>query len=254
MKMSRPESVRTTGRSGFTLIELLVVIAIIAILAAILFPVFARARENARRASCQSNLKQIGLGVLQYTQDYDEKYPIRDHGGSNARTGIWVNLQPYIKSEQIYQCPSETNGVPAGATMQDRAAVNGFTDYTYNLQLNRQSAGTTDNNPQSLSSVQDSALVVMMWERGNADGREMQSGVLTGTTLFARIGDFSPPSATRHLDTANYLFADGHVKALRGEGVPGSSSYSTKVYHRSATRAQSGENATVSPYDGYTAG
>lgn len=64
-----------SSKKGFTLIELLVVIAIIAILAAILFPVFARARENARRASCQSNLKQIGLGILQYAQDYDERYP-----------------------------------------------------------------------------------------------------------------------------------------------------------------------------------
>src|SRR5690349_4775228 len=63
-------------RSGFTLIELLVVIAIIALLAAILFPVFARARENARRASCQSNLKQIGLGIMQYTQDYDDRLPV----------------------------------------------------------------------------------------------------------------------------------------------------------------------------------
>jgi prepilin-type N-terminal cleavage/methylation domain-containing protein len=66
---------RSRGIGGFTLIELLVVIAIIAILAAILFPVFARARENARRASCQSNLKQIGLGIMQYTQDYDERMP-----------------------------------------------------------------------------------------------------------------------------------------------------------------------------------
>src|SRR5215217_8055455 len=64
------------GRRGFTLIELLVVIAIIAILASILFPVFARARENARRSSCQSNVKQIGLGFMQYTQDYDEKFPM----------------------------------------------------------------------------------------------------------------------------------------------------------------------------------
>src|SRR5687768_5924591 len=67
---------RNGALKGFTLIELLVVIAIIAILAAILFPVFARARENARRSSCQSNLKQIGLGFAQYTQDYDEKMPI----------------------------------------------------------------------------------------------------------------------------------------------------------------------------------
>jgi type II secretory pathway pseudopilin PulG len=192
--------------------QLLVVIDIIVILAAILFPVFARARENARRSSCQSNLKQVGLGVLQYVQDYDEKYPIRHHFGTGGtdqekgRTGIWVNLQPYIKSEQLNQCPSETNAPPSAATMQARAELVGFTDYAYNLQLNRQSTGTSDNNPQSLSAVQDSALVVMVWERGNSRGDEMQSGTLTGTTLFARIGDLSPPSATRHLDTANYLF------------------------------------------------
>ena len=87
-------------RSAFTLIELLVVIAIIAILAAILFPVFARARENARRSSCQSNLKQIGLGVLQYTQDYDEFYPMFiQYGGTNATQQGWAQvIQPYIKS------------------------------------------------------------------------------------------------------------------------------------------------------------
>ena len=91
---SRPISHRRAGdtrkKFGFTLIELLVVFAIIAILAAILFPVFARARENARRASCQSNLKQIGLGIMQYTQDYDEKMPrmfyyIDDDGSSSFR-------------------------------------------------------------------------------------------------------------------------------------------------------------------------
>ena len=71
-------------RRGFTLIELLVVIAIIAILAAILFPVFARARENARRSSCLSNMKQIGLGMMQYSQDNDERYPPNWHCGTNA--------------------------------------------------------------------------------------------------------------------------------------------------------------------------
>src|SRR5687767_6194063 len=80
--MSRKQGARNVPfrKSGFTLIELLVVIAIIAILAAILFPVFARARENARRASCQSNLKQVGLGFVQYTQDYDERYPMLFEG------------------------------------------------------------------------------------------------------------------------------------------------------------------------------
>src|SRR5690606_6779733 len=82
--MSNHISENSGAKRGFTLIELLVVIAIIAILAAILFPVFARARENARRASCQSNLKQIGLGLMQYTQDYDERLP----AGFLTNTGV----------------------------------------------------------------------------------------------------------------------------------------------------------------------
>lgn len=101
-------------RRGFTLIELLVVIAIIAILAAILFPVFARAREKARAASCQSNLKQIGLGMLQYSQDWDEAYVASYYGsqGNNKNTdGVtnykWMDaVYPYIKSEQVFNCPS----------------------------------------------------------------------------------------------------------------------------------------------------
>src|SRR5476651_1826255 len=99
------------SKAGFTLIELLVVIAIIAILAAILFPVFARARENARRASCQSNLKQIGLGFAQYIQDYDELYPRNDNSlVAAAGTGGWASyqLQPYIKSVQLFGCPSDS--------------------------------------------------------------------------------------------------------------------------------------------------
>src|SRR3954451_12245993 len=97
------------ARRAFTLIELLVVISIIAILAAILFPVFARARENARRSSCQSNLKQISLGIIQYVQDYDETYPmIYNHIVGRTPPyqcwGEWV--QPYVKSQQVFTCPS----------------------------------------------------------------------------------------------------------------------------------------------------
>jgi len=107
------------GQKAFTLIELLVVIAIIAILAAILFPVFARARENARRSSCQSNMKQIGLGLLQYIQDYDETMPFAyqnvdtyENPPSSPWTGyVWNDMIfPYVKSEQIFNCPSWSPG------------------------------------------------------------------------------------------------------------------------------------------------
>ena len=117
---------KSTLKKGFTLIELLVVIAIIALLAAILFPVFGRARENARRSSCQSNRKQIGLGVLQYVQDYDERYPLTfvrySAGTENYQnytndTGWAWNLQPYVNSTQIFQCPSETNPPAASGTL-----------------------------------------------------------------------------------------------------------------------------------------
>jgi prepilin-type N-terminal cleavage/methylation domain-containing protein len=124
MKLKRlaVTSFRGEVRKGFTLIELLVVIAIIAILAAILFPVFARARENARRASCQSNLKQIGLGLMQYTQDYDELLPRSRMSGialpaNGALAAVpsqndvpWhFVIQPYVKSFQLFKCPSNTS-------------------------------------------------------------------------------------------------------------------------------------------------
>jgi prepilin-type N-terminal cleavage/methylation domain-containing protein/prepilin-type processing-associated H-X9-DG protein len=114
-------------RKGFTLIELLVVIAIIAILAAILFPVFAKAREKARQSSCLSNTKQICLGFLQYAQDYDERLP---GGNSSAGVGPWYNaIEPYLKNTQVLRCPSHsvtslTNpssyGVPWPNVMNDR--------------------------------------------------------------------------------------------------------------------------------------
>jgi len=101
-------------RNGFTLIELLVVIAIIAILAAILFPVFARAREKARQSSCLSNTKQLGLALLSYVQDYDERFPGRavDPGVYNLP---WYNvIAPYMKNAQILLCPSRPNQTPTG--------------------------------------------------------------------------------------------------------------------------------------------
>lgn len=97
-------------RTGFTLIELLVVIAIIAILAAILFPVFAKAREKARQASCLSNMKQVSLANLQYCQDYDGRFPLTHYyAGTAGNLGVMDALNPYIKNSQCWFCPSQSH-------------------------------------------------------------------------------------------------------------------------------------------------
>ena len=112
MTPSLPCAVAPRRASAFTLIELLVVIAIIAILAAILFPVFAQAREKARQTACLSNSKQMSLGIMQYTQDYDEVLP----WAQQAVGGAWnLLIYPYVKNDAVYRCPSDSNPLsPAG--------------------------------------------------------------------------------------------------------------------------------------------
>ncbi|RYX83370.1 DUF1559 domain-containing protein [bacterium] len=196
------------ARKGFTLIELLVVIAIIAILAAILFPVFARARENARRSSCQSNLKQIGLGVFQYTQDYDEKLPSRVNFG--AQTQNWREvIQPYIKSTQLFACPSNTGNT---LTTYPRYDVNG-PKASYSINGSNGNIGGTaptgnDGASASLAALGSTAQIVLVGESGPTwPYPEMY---VDGSPT-----DFANNMFAGHLGQCNFLFADGHVKSMK---------------------------------------
>ena len=213
-KRSVVSSGASTRRNGFTLIELLVVIAIIAILAAILFPVFARARENARRASCMSNMKQIGLGFLQYTQDYDEKYPTQLTAAGDTAYAYafdpaqinWVNgVFPYIKSQQIFACPSQK-------VISLNAPGDSPVSYMMNGMLDRGIAGGGITEAQ----VTESARTYLLWEAGGTydwsrrypnDCTPAMTGCDLGAVPFVGI---APPMI--HLDGANYGFVDGHVK------------------------------------------
>ena len=220
MKMqSIPSNSPRHKAKGFTLIELLVVIAIIAILAAILFPVFARARENARRASCQSNLKQIGLGVMQYTQDYDERFPMRYYGtaGPRQEANSWRRqIFPYVKSSQLFSCPSnsantlfgddstEANMTSAGLALTEPRfmrsyAINGANTFPG-------LPPSEYNRAASLAEMVSSSEIILVTEM-------TQGRVFTGD-----IGDDwgNPDLAFKgHLNTVNFLFCDGHVKAMK---------------------------------------
>ena len=209
-------------RSAFTLIELLVVIAIIAILAAILFPVFARARENARRSSCQSNLKQIGLGLLQYTQDYDEKFPVLRGGNTGtAANGVFDLVQPYLKSTQIYQCPSETSP-PSSNPQADTSATYsgaGYSDYAYNLYLGYVAGTGGGTRGLALAALTQPVLTVMAvdYDAGASDNYTMGTAPVGTVTSAAALEVTVGGAAQRHLETQNILFTDGHVKSYKGQ-------------------------------------
>jgi len=235
---------------------LLVVIAIIAILAAILFPVFARARENARRASCQSNLKQIGLGIMQYTQDYDESVPrsvLEDFPDAGAvpcsvalsPTGGWCTtgrlastwmdfIYPYTKSTQIYMCPSGPNFTGSMCGYPATDPKNAF-GYTYNGNIlpavafyQQGGGGSTLNNSTcaygaptwiasnynvKIAKISSPAEVILLADRGIFGRAGIIDGVVGEMNHDPSVAGGSNPT-WRHLDTSNFLFADGHVKAM----------------------------------------
>ena len=188
-------------RKAFTLIELLVVIAIIAILAAILFPVFAKAREKARQSSCQSNMKQMGVAILQYCQDYDEKYPGRN---SYDEPHSWrVNIQPYIKSGQVFACPSNTRNVymSSDGTYPISYCCNGW-DY------NGESPMVWGGGRSLAASIAPAQLILVC--ESNQNWSEMNLDYCWDWRQDNRGGLF-----LGHMGQANWLFADGHVKTMK---------------------------------------
>jgi prepilin-type N-terminal cleavage/methylation domain-containing protein len=219
-------------RAAFTLIELLVVIAIIALLAAILFPVFARARENARRASCASNFRQLSMGFMQYTQDYDERLPLFSlsgrgnagfmgyDGGDGAR---WADsIFPYVKSTQVFDCPSSTKhlSVYPGGQYYD------ITTYSYGYVTPSDPNYIVGVAGRPLAQIEDSAGTLMLVEDGRQDaglGAETQGRLIPNpgealSSLGGRLNGFRHTGADSS-DYASYafnaVFTDGHVKWVR---------------------------------------
>ena len=187
---------------GFTLIELLVVIAIIAILAAILFPVFAKAREKARQSSCSSNTKQIALGILMYCQDYDERF------GNLGICGLpwsyrWTDMiYPYVKNTQLFLCPSASGGDTGGVSVP--GSNYGFNIWNYRA-----------NGWYQVVNVPAPASTILVGDRAAGCVRILGPKCVISTC--GCYGGASPVQnnhylTDRHNEGANFAFCDGHVK------------------------------------------
>jgi prepilin-type N-terminal cleavage/methylation domain-containing protein len=227
---NREDVMKPNRNRAFTLIELLVVLAIIAIIAAILFPAFARARENARRASCLSNMKQIGLGMMQYTQDNDERYPPEWHSDdanhatsteidtdSSKPSGVftasgdskhyltWMDfIFPYVKSTQIFICPSVTNKTVASYGYS--IAFSGY-NTSYRSFTNVAATDYTKNVPISKAAVVRSSEVICIMDYSSPF-----SYTVTPPNVRDKAKNATQMTATPHLDGGTTVYADGHAK------------------------------------------
>ena len=214
-------------RRGFTLIELLVVIAIIAILAAILFPVFAKAREKARQTSCLSNGKQIGLAILQYTQDYDECLPFgySDYwiAGAQSTAHIFSSMSsttnpspimPYVKNVQVARCPSLA------------ASTYGY-GWSYNHMPYRTGTGTTVYAATSIGAYNYPSEVMMFCD--STDG----AGARQFVYCPLHFATTDPPNgyvSDRHNGGSNLAFLDGHSKWMSRQNIRAADAASQRLW------------------------
>jgi prepilin-type N-terminal cleavage/methylation domain-containing protein/prepilin-type processing-associated H-X9-DG protein len=215
---------------GFTLIELLVVIAIIAILAAILFPVFSQAREKARQSSCASNLKQLALGIFQYLQDYDEHFPFSvipgDPNPPNCTAEAWGRvIFPYVKNRELFICPTHGKGPDFNRAQCDYVGFFWWdTSYAMNQGASNQiGCGWTAGHLPRIRTPADTVLLVetkgtgWMGLRAHA-GVGGPPGMAAGYWESDPCGWWGQPWNQidyRHNETANVAFVDGHVKAMK---------------------------------------
>jgi prepilin-type N-terminal cleavage/methylation domain-containing protein/prepilin-type processing-associated H-X9-DG protein len=207
-------------RQGFTLIELLVVIAIIAILAAILFPVFAKAREKARSISCLSNLKQLGVAAVEYCQDYDERYLphcLRNlNDFSQHPSAFWYELaMPYAKNVQVLICPSHGGAQGGNGYIGSYGYLcDGFTLDPSNVNY----TGTPFGGLGKLGQINYPAELIMLGETHAALCRVCP---LYHTHAMPAAPGVWPVQCHRHNEGSNYMFYDGHAKWLKYEATLG---------------------------------
>ena len=235
-------------RTAFTLVELLVVIAIISLLAAMLFAAFSRARENGRKTSCLSNMKQIQIAIMQYSDANDETMPLT-FADFNPPNNTWQPaigekawleaLQPYIQSTQVFNCPSDSSVATNSATTTD-------SDYAYNAALAFGAGGVRV--PRIMAEITQPSNTILLLEAVPGNATNSAPAALNKTGPMTGVNAFTNTKLARHLGGSNIAFVDGHAKWYQAV----SDTQSDKIMGPNTTYAASGDNPTLHGSDQVT--